>query len=243
MTGDRFRYVLFNRDEGKSRSEELPPKLFQPPDSPAYLAPVDPQSGGTWIAVNEYGLVASVLNYYDAIDPTAPPRPGAEKSRGTLPPSAVAHKHPEDALEAIASLTQSVRFDPFLLMVQSADGQGGLLSWNGVELNRLVLPEVRLPLTTSSWKSAEITAYRRDLFHEVVTHPPALHQLLEFHGFYRADQPAFGPSMVREDANTRSLTMVRIGADRVSMRHQYFSPENACFLDCSEIQLNRRFSK
>lgn len=244
MTGDRFRYILFNRDERRTRALELPPKAFRPTNAPAYLAPTDPNSGGTWIAANEYGLTAAVLNYYDAIS-AQPPANGLENpktSRGTLPPAAAAHKTTSRATEAVCDLVQHQSFAPFLLLVAAANDEGALISWDGHDLRQSTLAEVTAPLTTSSWNSTEVTSFRRDLFHQTTSHPPKLHELLEFHGIHAPEKPAFAPSMIRDDATTRSMTLVRIGTENISMRHQFFAPESATYTDLSEIQINRRFS-
>src|SRR5689334_3842624 len=53
--------LLCNRDEKRTRKKAVPPR-------PAvlggvqYLAPIDADHGGTWIATNEFGLSACLLN-------------------------------------------------------------------------------------------------------------------------------------------------------------------------------------
>ncbi len=70
-------YVLaFNRDELLSRPAALPPARFGP-----YLAPIDPEGGGTWLATNTSGLTLVALNVYEAAQ-RAPVPP--IRSRGLL---------------------------------------------------------------------------------------------------------------------------------------------------------------
>ncbi len=243
MAGDRFRYFLFNRDEKRTRSGEKPPRLFEPRGLPRFLAPEDPESGGSWIAVNEYGLTASVLNYYEAGDPRTIPPCRERTSRGTLPLRAAAHLSPAEAAAEVAAILPSGIFEPFFLFLQSGEGTGELLTWNGQELLRKNLDEFSPPLTTSSWNSAAVTAFRKGLYRELVPGPPRLPGLLEFHGTNLPDQPAYGPAMIRDDAHTRSLTLVRIGPGDISMRHQLFDPRSATFGPPSEIGILRRFSQ
>ena len=60
LPGGRRR-IAFNRDESRVRPAGLPPvhRRFGARDA---LSPIDPQSGGTWLAVNDAGLVLAVLN-------------------------------------------------------------------------------------------------------------------------------------------------------------------------------------
>jgi hypothetical protein len=55
-------YRLFcNRDELNTRTLAEPPKVFER-DGVRFLAPRDPDFGGTWISVNEAGLTVCLLN-------------------------------------------------------------------------------------------------------------------------------------------------------------------------------------
>ena len=240
MEGDRFRCFLFNRDERRTRSVEVPPRIHEPIHLPRFLAPTDPQSQGSWIAVNEYGLTAAILNHYDASTQMGKPKHPETISRGTLPITAVAHKRAEQSISEIAGRVQESHFEPFHLVLYSADGDGELLTWNGSTLTNANITEVKLPLTTSSWKSNEVTEFRRDLYQKQVGIRPKLHELLEFHGTSTPDQPAYGPAMVRDDAHTRSLTIVRLGGGEISMRHQFFDPENGTFLNPTEVRTPRK---
>jgi len=46
--------------------------------------------------------------------------------------------------------------------------------------------------------------------------------------------------MVRSDATTRSLVVVRISETDVSLRHQAFDPRHTLFLEPTEVSLPRR---
>jgi len=54
--------VFFNRDEKKTRSRAEPPGERFDANGVRYLSPLDPESGGTWMLVNERGLVVCLLN-------------------------------------------------------------------------------------------------------------------------------------------------------------------------------------
>ena len=55
--------VVCNRDEHLTRAPALPPTVWAAGARRA-LMPIDPSSGGTWIAANDAGLVFAVLNTY-----------------------------------------------------------------------------------------------------------------------------------------------------------------------------------
>ncbi|HKK19097.1 MAG TPA: NRDE family protein, partial [Opitutales bacterium] len=74
--------LFFTRDEQRSRASAKPPSVHETVRGIRYLAPIDPQGGGTWIFVNEHGLSAALLNAYELND-AAPPLQ-APQSRGQL---------------------------------------------------------------------------------------------------------------------------------------------------------------
>ena len=54
--------VFFNRDELKTRSRAEPPRTHVSPNGTRFLAPIDPDAGGTWMLANEHGVVICLLN-------------------------------------------------------------------------------------------------------------------------------------------------------------------------------------
>ena len=93
-------YALwFNRDELHTRAPELAPRELRTADGIAWLAPTDPDSGGTWLAVNQFGVTAALLNDYDT--GWTPPSGRARESRGRLVPATMSATR---AAEAIARM-------------------------------------------------------------------------------------------------------------------------------------------
>lgn len=235
-SGRGFRAVLFNRDENRQRAAELPPRVHAPRERPRYAAPLDPTGGGTWIAANEYGLAAAVLNLYEDENPAEPGR----ASRGTIPVEAVGFRGIEEARDWMEEKFDPTPYAPFALFVFDGEGGGRILRWNGRFLRSGGLGDNPPPIATSSFRPAEIAAARRELYEGMTGTPPLLHELLAFHSHHDPDRAAVGPAMVRGDATTRSLTVVRIGASDVSLRHQAFDPVHACFHAPSGVRLPRR---
>ncbi|NIP92410.1 MAG: hypothetical protein GWO24_02620, partial [Akkermansiaceae bacterium] len=53
--------VFFNRDEKRTRSIADPPRVHER-DGVRFLAPLDPDGGGTWMLANDRGLLVCLLN-------------------------------------------------------------------------------------------------------------------------------------------------------------------------------------
>jgi hypothetical protein len=89
--------IAANRDEMLSRAW-LPPGRHWP-DRPEVVAGQDVQAGGTWLGMNDHGVVAAVLNGQRSLG-------AAEgfRSRGELPLEALDHADAVDAADALAQL-------------------------------------------------------------------------------------------------------------------------------------------
>jgi uncharacterized protein with NRDE domain len=72
-------FVLTNRDESTERPT-LAPRIFEPatPNGARWFGGADQRAGGTWLGVNEHGLLAAVTNRKTATVPANP------RSRGLL---------------------------------------------------------------------------------------------------------------------------------------------------------------
>jgi uncharacterized protein with NRDE domain len=70
--------VAANREERFDRSAEAPARRPGVPGQPAVLSGLDREAGGTWLGVNESGLLAAVTNRRASVIPPAP------RSRGLL---------------------------------------------------------------------------------------------------------------------------------------------------------------
>lgn len=86
--------VAANRDEMSGRPWQPPARHW--PDRPEVVAGRDDLAGGTWLGVNEAGVVAAVLNRHGTLGPAS-----GKRSRGELPLEALDHV---DAAEAAAAL-------------------------------------------------------------------------------------------------------------------------------------------
>lgn len=86
-----------NRDEMNDRPWDPPARHW--PDRPNVTAGIDRLAGGTWLGVNDEGVVAAVLNRINSLGPA----PG-KRSRGELVLEALDHATAEDAAAALGAI-------------------------------------------------------------------------------------------------------------------------------------------
>jgi uncharacterized protein with NRDE domain len=106
--------VAANRDEHYDRLS-APPALLN--GNPAILAGRDLRAGGTWLGVNEHGVLAGILNRRAEGEPE--PRPGM-RSRGLLCLDVLALKTAADARDFVE--THCDDYQPFTLLCADANG-------------------------------------------------------------------------------------------------------------------------
>lgn len=210
--------LFFNRDEFRSRPAEHPPKRWNT-KGVAALAPLDDGGGGTWLAVNEHGLTAGLLNHY-ALESKSPDHP---RSRGGIPLIAASHASVKDALAWVSS-TGLQKFKPFHLILVDSAGNSALATWDGSGLE--VNIDIRPPVTTSSFRPEEVAAARHAQFCEFF---PAGRQVTAdvLEAFHRSSNPRGGEFSVwmnRSDGCTRSMIRVDVGQAQVAMRYHVAHP-------------------
>ena len=101
-----------NRDELRGRPARPPGRHW--PDRPHVRAGLDLEAGGTWLGLNDDGVVAAVLNRRGTLGP----EPG-KRSRGELVLEALDHAEAHAAAQALRALDPSA-WRPFNLIVADA---------------------------------------------------------------------------------------------------------------------------
>ncbi|MCG6863690.1 MAG: NRDE family protein [Chromatiaceae bacterium] len=144
-----------NRDEMRRRKSMPPARHW--PDRPEVVAGLDRTGGGSWLGMNEHGLVAAVMNREDSLGPA----PG-KRSRGELVLEALEHTEAEKAAGALADLNPDA-YRAFNLVIADAQdafwvrhgGDGeirvhaippGLHMLSATELDDLGYPRIRTHL-------------------------------------------------------------------------------------------------
>jgi uncharacterized protein with NRDE domain len=107
-------FVAANRDERYARPATAVTVLRA--SSPRIVGGRDELAGGTWLAVNELGVVAALTN--------APSRTGRDpdkRSRGELPLMLANHQHAADAIEDLVAKVDPNEYNPCWMLVGDRD--------------------------------------------------------------------------------------------------------------------------
>jgi len=102
--------IAANRDEQYERPAVAMTVLQ--PDNPRILGGRDELAGGTWLAVNEYGLVAGLTN-----QPSAAGRDPTKRSRGELPLAFAAQKDAAEGVPAVAAGLDPAVYNPCWMLI------------------------------------------------------------------------------------------------------------------------------
>ena len=204
--------VVCNRDELTTRAPALPPSMWTVGPRRA-LMPIDPHSGGTWIAANDAGLVFVLLNTHDGASASA----GAV-SRGTIIPTLVGCSTVSRAL-AQARMLRVDRFAPFtLLIIDRFEVVDCRLVGDRIHHRRSSLRSAILR-TSSGLGDAVVAGPRRELFRRMVSEAcDARAAQDEYHRHQWPGRESISVNMRRDDAATVSRTLIemREGSVRLS---------------------------
>jgi len=231
--------TFFNRDERRERKPAIPPSVQCRGDT-RFLAPLDGNFGGTWIAVNEFGLSVCLLNGFPAADPTVLEKRHDYTSRGRLTLTVIESPSAQRAAATLRKLDLE-RFRPFVL-VAFEPGDGGMLArWSGSSLELASGRPPRQPIVSSSFFTEEVRRNRLAVFRELErecaeSSPLELH--LAFHRSHRPDRGPHSPCMHRPDASTVSFSRTQVDETHVRL---YYTPGSPCRGTAPEpILLERR---
>ena len=184
--------VFFNRDELKTRSRAKPPQVYRSEKGVQYLAPIDPDAGGTWMLANEHGLIVCLLNRWHEeaeLD--------FHKSRGLIV-TKLADLNSLTEVEELLPL-QCLGAKPFDLIAFSRGEIAGY-TWSGKALTSF---QPQLPLTSSSFRFEEVKAAREKAFKESA-------ELEQFQNPQTLPSSAFTVRMNRPDAQTWSRSQLKL---------------------------------
>jgi hypothetical protein len=210
--------LFFNRDEQRTRLSAQPPATHTR-HGVQFLAPLDPQAGGTWLSVNERGVAVAILNWYDA--ERAAPAAANHRSRGLLVMDLAGSLDRAGSLLARLFGQDLSLYRPFILVGLDADGHGALCRWDGLQLAAGALNSGDCPLTTSSFDTAAVIAARRTRYTAITGDAGATPQTLT--AFHHSRDPRGGPysvTMTRPDAMTVSTSLVLLGPRDVRYIYQ-----------------------
>jgi len=211
--------IYFNRDEKRTRLPARPP-VIRKIQGVRVLAPVDGNAGGTWLAVNEYGLAVAILNYYEA-EAMVPPGSGDFQSRGQLVLDLAASRDGHGLIDKLHHLNHHA-YRPYILAVFTMDQSGVMARWNGLQFSEIDLKRQSLPVTTSSFRTEDVLEARKKLFQDMLAGNRVVTDdlLLNYHRSRSEKGGAYAVTMSRPDACTVSFNKVTIGNASVSFLYE-----------------------
>ncbi|MBI2379472.1 MAG: NRDE family protein [Gammaproteobacteria bacterium] len=204
--------LYFSRDEQRRRAPALPPRYDEARDC---LMPLDPAGGGTWLAVNRSGLSLCLLNDYAQNTAVR-----VRQSRGSLVRELIARAE-------MATLESDLRgrcgdgYAPYVLVALSPESKPRAWRWDGL---RLAAFAPRAPLCSSAVLRREAQRERRALWARLRREMAAETVLPAFHASHEPGMGALSVCMHRSDAQTVSLSHVRVDAAEIRFRYQAGPP-------------------
>ena len=213
--------VFFNRDELKTRKPAESIRVGESGKGVKCIYPVDGEKGGSWIAVNGFGMTTCLLNLYEYPMPKAPE--AGFKSRGWLVME-LADSESWRRLSEKFSRIELGHYPPFHLFHFEPEMGIHSLKWTGVEVVLQQHPETcEVPASGSSFQNENVVAVRLGTFHNMVSSqdPRArVENLRKFHDFYDPDQGAFSVNMMRDNAQTMSKSEIEVDASRIRFSYR-----------------------
>lgn len=212
--------VTMNRDERWGRAPEAPPKTRSDgPAGVAWTAPSDGERGGTWMGVNEHGVVACLLNGYTTDDLPLLGRDDVP-SRGAIVPE-VLSRTPDEARAWLDHALDPTPYPSFTLLVVSVSAALEL-SWRRADgLRRRTLAPGWSMVSSSFWRPDQVIAWRRVRFEEWRdSGAPRRDGVPTFNLLEEPGHREWSPFMTRAISATRSLTDACVDhhAERASLR-------------------------
>ena len=219
LPGDLLR-VACNRDEQETRAAALPPVVRRVGGRRAVM-PIDPVSGGTWIAANDAGVVLALLNFNRPGSSDTP----APRSRGVIIPSLLG----EASVWAVVGRARSLSpasFGPFRLAVlDRTDGAEVVSDGRTLCVRRVGGDGDAATLFTSSGLGDHLVRRpRTELFERMLAAEVSAATQNAFHRHAWADRPHLSVRMRRDGARTVSTTVVEVSAEGIEMSYR---PEDA----------------
>jgi len=226
-----------NRDESRLRPQAFGPIVLRLGERRA-VAPIDPTSRGTWVGVNDLGFAVTLLNRYVRPHPAAvaalqglpapaPPaspaarRRAARPSRGWLVMRLLRCRGTTEAdevlgrlpLEGVAAFRLVAVDDRSLFEAEWSEGR--------LRRSRIARPDEPRMWTSSGLGDTPAERARRGGFRQACEGlgGDALERSLARLHAERGDEAAFGISMERPDALTRSFAQVTVFGREATIRY------------------------
>jgi len=203
--------LFFNRDELSTRLPARAPER-RTSRGVEFLAPIDADAGGTWLAVNAFGVAVGIMNGELRSVP-----PAESTSRGLL----VLALADSGSVGEIARRLGETELSPlrgFSLFALEPEEKLLLARWDGLALALAREDDSVQPLSSSSRDPRGAELARKALFAQLFARERPTRALLEaFHASHEPGRGALSPCMHRDDAATVSFTRVKVDRRAVEL--------------------------
>lgn len=213
--------LWFNRDELRTRGPERQPQR-ETLAGTVVLAPTDADGGGTWLAVNEFGLTLGLLNGSPGREPRASGSPGREPragwtSRGRLVRDLAAAADVDSVAER-ATRADLDAYQPFVLLALEPGRAGSLLRWDGEDLT-ILSAESCVPLVSSGLDAEGARRHRETLWALLVGERADPSGIEAFHASHRGAPAELPPCLHHALVETKSQCRVKVDERRIELVH------------------------
>jgi uncharacterized protein with NRDE domain len=215
-----------NRDESRERPAAQPPTIQTVGQGRAVL-PIDPISNGTWIAANDAGIAATLLNAYPEPERNDEEAAASGKgSRGQLIPSLMRCTDLAEAVE-LASEIDATRYDAFRLILLTATHVAEVYT-DGRNLRSTLPQRLTGPMlfASSGLGDENVDVPRRALFNEMLASSADLRDFQDrYHQHSWPDRPHLSVCMRRPRVQTISYCVVELGRRQIEMVYYPLPPD------------------
>ncbi len=225
--------IACNRDESRDRLAARPPEIHRFGDRRAIL-PIDPVSGGTWVAVNDAGLMMTLLNF----NPHRSVPACRLKSRGGIIPKLLDATTLAEAIERTETINV-FEYSLFRLILLDDSTCVELRPENGTLQSSKISPiDQPLLFTSSGLGDQLVEGPRRELFESMFQKSADwIHDQDRFHRHSWPGREHLSVCMSRADAKTVSQTIVTVHPTIVTMTYTSIPPDESH--TSQQITLNR----
>ena len=125
-------------------------------------------------------------------------------------------------------------YQAFFLLIMHARSMS-LFAWDGARLVVSKDDAIKRPLTTSGYRTKEVTKFRINTFKEICGEDaePSQRQLACFHSQFHSDFPAHSVLMSRPETRTVSQSQIRVTSELITF--SYASVSQQCQLQPADI--------
>ncbi len=227
--------LFFNRDERLTRSRALLPTIQHHNNVDrdiSYISPTDVDAGGTWIATNEHGLTVCLLNHYQFEQ--------IETYKNWTSRGAIVRQFSNitELVQAKSMFESMVLEDyrAFRMFIIEPSGDNLLLVWDGHKAR--IEHNASVPKSSSSVDAKNVKALRKKLFVDLeLDKSESAEQYIAYHSSHLPNRSKDSVCMHRKDAQTVSLSHVRVANGEISFRYADGPPCEVALSDAITLPL------